>query len=186
MPRVMYAMLAGQNGLRMSRAAFALLIKFGDMLEDFVSLVDQVRFYNEHTQAQDLNALIKILKELPQFFPIRNKWEQASKMRKWINEKKGKLSVRYESEVKEEVLKQKREREAEAKVKAKEQDGEQIDSSSKPEAEVQAQGSTEKAKKQLTEEEETHVQDEAFNRLEKELEDIFGKIKYKSEFLMKL
>jgi hypothetical protein len=35
-----YAKLAGPNGLRMARAAFALLIKFSDMLEDFVSLVD--------------------------------------------------------------------------------------------------------------------------------------------------
>lgn len=36
----MQARLAGQNGLKMSRIAFSLLIKFGDMLEDFVSLVD--------------------------------------------------------------------------------------------------------------------------------------------------
>jgi hypothetical protein len=35
-----YAKLGGPNGLRMARSAFALFIKFSDMLEDFVSLVD--------------------------------------------------------------------------------------------------------------------------------------------------
>lgn len=47
LPRITYARFAGQNGLRMARSAFALLIKFSDMLEDFVSLVDQAQFYNE-------------------------------------------------------------------------------------------------------------------------------------------
>jgi hypothetical protein len=46
-PMVPYARLAGLNGLMMARAAFALLIKFGDLLEDFVSLVDQTAFFNE-------------------------------------------------------------------------------------------------------------------------------------------
>ena len=67
-----------------------------------------------------MNALIKILKELPQFFSIRNKWEQASKMRSWINEKKGKLSLKFESEVRDEVLKKKKEVERDEKARAAE------------------------------------------------------------------
>lgn len=116
----------------MSRAAFALLIKFGDMLEDFVSLVDQVQFFNEieGTQTTDLNSLIKILKELPQFSSIRNKWEQASKMRKWINEMKSKLGGKYETEVRHEVLKKKKEAKAAEAKKEADKDGDQIDSSS--------------------------------------------------------
>jgi len=128
-----YARLAGENGLRMTRAAFALLIKFGDMLEDFVSLVDQVQFFNEieGTQTTDLNALIKILKELPQFVSIRNKWEQASKMRKWISDMKSKLGGKYETELRHEVLKKKKEAAAKAAEAKKEEDkeGAQIDSS---------------------------------------------------------
>jgi hypothetical protein len=31
----------------MTRVAFSLLIKFGDLLEDFVSLVDQVNYFNQ-------------------------------------------------------------------------------------------------------------------------------------------
>lgn len=169
----------------MSRAAFALLIKFGDMLEDFVSLVDQVQFFNEieGTQTTDLNALIKILKELPQFSSIRNKWEQASKMRKWIHETKSKLGNKHESDVRHEVLKKKKEAAAKAAEAKKEADkeGDQIDSSSKPEEQSQAREGAEKEKekdkKQLTFEEEAHVADEGFDRAEKELEGIFGMIK---------
>ena len=42
-----HSRVAGANGLRMTRAAFSLLVKFSDMLEDFVSVVDQVQFFNE-------------------------------------------------------------------------------------------------------------------------------------------
>jgi hypothetical protein len=63
---VPYARLAGANGFKMTRAAFALLIKFSDMLEDFVSLVDQVQFFNEvEDKSSDLPAVITFLKELP-------------------------------------------------------------------------------------------------------------------------
>jgi hypothetical protein len=63
---VPYARLAGLNGLKMARAAFALLIKFGDLLEDFVSLVDQSTFFNEvEDKSDDLPALIEFLIELP-------------------------------------------------------------------------------------------------------------------------
>jgi len=63
---VPFARIAGQNGFRMTRSAFALLVKFSDLLEDFVSLVDQVAFFNEvEDKSQDLPAMISFLKELP-------------------------------------------------------------------------------------------------------------------------
>ena len=37
---VPYARLAGPNGLKMTRAAFSLIIKFSDLVEDFLSVVD--------------------------------------------------------------------------------------------------------------------------------------------------
>ena len=59
----------------MTRVAFSLLIKFGDLLEDFVSLVDQVNYFNQFENTNesdpksniDINQLLNILKELPQF-----------------------------------------------------------------------------------------------------------------------
>ncbi len=91
----------------MTRVAFSLLIKFGDLLEDFVSLVDQVNYFNQFENTNDtdqksnidINQLLNILKELPQFTQIRNKWEEASKMRKWIQDKKSKLQLKYEKDV---------------------------------------------------------------------------------------
>ena len=46
----------------MTRVAFSLLIKFGDLLEDFVSLVDQVNYFNqfENTIKADLKLNINI------------------------------------------------------------------------------------------------------------------------------
>lgn len=64
---VPFARGGGPNGLRMARAAFALLIKFSDMLEDFVSVVDQVQFFKEieSGKSKDVPAIIAFLKELP-------------------------------------------------------------------------------------------------------------------------
>ena len=61
---VPYARLAGKNGFNMTRSAFALLIKFSDMLEDLVSLVDQVQFFNE-VEEVSVQELIAFLKDLP-------------------------------------------------------------------------------------------------------------------------
>lgn len=67
MPMVPFARGGGPNGLKMTRAAFSLLIKFSDMLEDFVSVVDQVQFFKEieAAKATDTSAIIAFLKELP-------------------------------------------------------------------------------------------------------------------------
>jgi hypothetical protein len=42
MPMVPFARLGGADGLGMSRAAFAVMIKFSDLLDDFLVLVDTV------------------------------------------------------------------------------------------------------------------------------------------------
>jgi len=42
MPMVTYARIGGKDGMKMSRAAFAVMIKFSDLVEDFVALVDCV------------------------------------------------------------------------------------------------------------------------------------------------
>ena len=201
MPMVPFARGGGPNGLRMARSAFALLIKFGDVLEDFVSVVDQVQFFKESSKSKDVPAIVAFLKELPPFPAILEKFEQASRMRSWINDRKQRLSLDYEKEVREELLQKKKkeareraqtERESE-KAAAKEASAteeSQIDSSAKP-TEVEApaepkEGKDGKDAKALTEEETRWVEDEAYNRLEKELDQIFSKIQQKAEFLIKL
>ena len=53
---------------------------------------------------------------------ICKKWEQAAKMRPWISEEKGRLSLKYEKDVREEILKKR-------KAQAKKAEEDQIDSS---------------------------------------------------------
>lgn len=53
---------------------------------------------------------------------ICKKWEQAARMRPWISEEKGQLSIKYEKEVRDELLKKR-------KSEAKKAEEDQIDSS---------------------------------------------------------
>ena len=125
-PPLPLARVAGANGLRMTRAAFALLIKFSDMLEDLISLTDQIQFFCEYEaeKAANLDNIITFLKELPSFQSILKKWQQASRMRQWISDQKQILSTKFEAVVKEEMTKRNQEPE-------QENEG-QIDSSSQP------------------------------------------------------
>jgi hypothetical protein len=105
------ARAGGANGLRMTRSAFALLIKFSDMLEEFVQLIDHVEVYKDMMgpeESKNMNSIIKQLKEeMPQFPQIMKKWDQASSMRKFIQDYKSQLIEKFESEVEKEVLKKK-------------------------------------------------------------------------------
>ena len=39
-----YARLGGEDGMRLSRAAFAVMIKFSEFFNDFINLVDELDF----------------------------------------------------------------------------------------------------------------------------------------------
>ena len=41
-PLVTYSRLGGQNGLRMSRAAFGVMIKFSDLIDTIQNAVDEI------------------------------------------------------------------------------------------------------------------------------------------------
>lgn len=61
---VPFARLGGADGLRLSRAAFAVMVKFSDLLDDFRALVDQVdmqaQMEDDRTSVrQTIVALIK-------------------------------------------------------------------------------------------------------------------------------
>ena len=88
-PMITYARLGGLDGLRMTRAAFAVMIKFSDLLEDFIALVDAVGMQNnlEEEATRDQN-LIALIKDQPHSEILVNRWESAARMRQWINEKK--------------------------------------------------------------------------------------------------
>jgi hypothetical protein len=62
--------LGGPDGMRLARAAFAVTVKFSDSLDEFEDLMDAIK---DSADAVD---------EYPE---VLKRWEQASRMRQWIN-----------------------------------------------------------------------------------------------------
>jgi len=144
-PMVPYARLSGQDGMRLSRAAFSVMIKFSDYLLDTVSTcLDEIDLLSEEFKdASERDAKIKeSLKTIPHFDALIKRWESASKMRVWINEKKTNLMEKIKKIVEAEYKKKKEEdknKKAVEKDEKKESDGpvkvdeiEMIDTSSEP------------------------------------------------------
>jgi hypothetical protein len=118
-PMVPYARLAGVDGMRLSRAALGVMIKFSDYLVDTVHLckdeIDLLQMDLESAEPAERDAKIKeSLKGLPHFEALLKRWESASKMRVWINEKKTNLSERLKKTVEAEYKKKKEEAKAAA------------------------------------------------------------------------
>jgi hypothetical protein len=88
-PMVPHARMGGQDGLRMSRAAFAVMIKFSDLLDDFHSIVDAVSMESNVSGDSDLKPLIAAIKDIEHHKIILQRWDSASLMRQWISSKKG-------------------------------------------------------------------------------------------------
>ena len=113
-PMVPYARLAGADGMRLSRAALAVMIKFSDYLTDTVMVckdeIDLLWMDLASAEPAERDSKIKeALKTLPHFDALLKRWESASKMRVWINVKKTNLSERLKKSVEAEYKKKKEE-----------------------------------------------------------------------------
>ena len=125
-PMIPYARLGGANGLRMTRAAFAVMRKFSDLLEDFMALADAVAMQaslEDDDTTKDKN-LIAVIKQHPLSDVIIRRWESALRMRQWINEKKQTVANKIEKQVTAELRTKKadqKKKEEELKQKEEEQ-----------------------------------------------------------------
>lgn len=73
-----YAMLGGVDGMRMTRAAFAVMIKFSDLKDDWNSCVDTVQL--------EIDDPAQCMSSLKDDFPtIIERYKSAARMRQWIN-----------------------------------------------------------------------------------------------------
>jgi hypothetical protein len=101
-PPISFARLGGINGLKISRAAFAVMLKYSDVLEDFVALRDEVAAQAnlESSETDKQKNLMAFIKTVPHSDVILRRWESASRMRQWINEKKQTLANELESSIK--------------------------------------------------------------------------------------
>lgn len=99
---VRHARLGGADGMRMSRAAFATMIKFSSKVTDFVCMVDEVEFFADELdpsmqEKKRMDELKKYAKaELQGFDDVFSYWEKASLMRSWIINKKQNLINKIE------------------------------------------------------------------------------------------
>lgn len=110
-PMVTHARISGIDGMRLSRAAFAVMIKFSEFFDEFVSLVDEIEIHWDELEG-DSEREIKvkeIIKQAPHYEQIAKRWESASKMRIWISEKKKNLMEKITKEVEAEYTKKKEE-----------------------------------------------------------------------------
>lgn len=83
-PFVPYARLAGEDGMRLSRAAFSVMIKFSEFFDDFISMVDELDLKGEEVQGDELEKSIQLrefIKGLKHYEQISKRWDSASKMR---------------------------------------------------------------------------------------------------------
>lgn len=110
-PMVPYARLAGSDGMRLSRATFAVMIKFSEFFQDFIDIVGEVDIMWSEFEG-DAEREIKMKEELKKqehFEQISKRWESASKMRQWINEKKKNMMDKVKKEVEAEFMVKKEE-----------------------------------------------------------------------------
>ena len=66
--------------MRLSRAAFAVMIKFSEFFQDFILMVDEVDMLYD-SYKDDPEGMKEQLKGISHFEQICKRWESASKMR---------------------------------------------------------------------------------------------------------
>jgi hypothetical protein len=134
---VAYARLSGEDGMRLSRASFAVMIKFSEFFDEFNQLVDEIDMQwsdLEGDSERDIK-LKEMIKATPHYEQIAKRWESASKMRQWISEKKKNLIEKIKKEVETEFTKKK----TEEKKKKEEQEQKEKEQKEKEEKEKEEQ-----------------------------------------------
>lgn len=169
-----HASVAGADGLRLSRAAFAVMIKFSDLLEDFAALVDTIAMeasLQEEGPDRDRHVIELITQQTythngaayrtkpaaddnedasSGYAAIQRRWESACRMRQWISEKKLSVSRSHEKKVTDEVQLKKaaeRKKAEEEKQKLEEEKQKQEAEEEKKKAEAAKEEAPENEKK---------------------------------------
>jgi hypothetical protein len=111
--------IGGPMGLKLNRAAFAIMIKFSDLSEDLFKIVEELQMLSEMEEdgPQKDQVLIKALKEIKNADLIIERWQSAARMRQWLQQKRKNLAEKIEKRLEKKLRKKKLE---EAKEKAAE------------------------------------------------------------------
>ena len=123
--------VGGNDGMRLTRAAFSVIIKFSEQISIFRGLWDEVEMVGmgldqQLSNAAKLNELAKELKEgakASDFEILCKQWEQASQMRKWTQEMKKDLSESLKKECTDQMIAEINEKMKKEKEEKKEKEG---------------------------------------------------------------
>jgi hypothetical protein len=103
--------IGGAMGLKLNRAAFAIMIKFSDLSEDLFKIVDELQMLAELEEdgPQKDQVLIKALKEIKNANLIIERWQSAARMRQWLQQKRKNLAEKIEKRLEKKLRKKKME-----------------------------------------------------------------------------
>lgn len=93
---------AGQNdGLTLTRAAFAIMIKFRGLLESLKDLIAEAEALQDFNLPSEQGAernemLVTLIYDFIKGEEILNCWSNATKMRRWLMQKKQTISTKHE------------------------------------------------------------------------------------------
>lgn len=106
-PIVTFARIGGPDGLRVSRATFAVMVKYNEATCNFDNLVDEIEIMKNDVKDLFGTALATRMQEIlidsemeDELKELDNLWLNANKMRLWIMEKKKNLVQKLEPEQK--------------------------------------------------------------------------------------
>jgi len=85
---VVHARLGGEQGIRLNRAAFAVIIKFSGQADTFNQLLKEIEKAADKVPKGSKDANTQIMQMLSEsnsasYRACVSKWEQGSQMRKW-------------------------------------------------------------------------------------------------------
>jgi len=95
-PFVPHAKIGQADGMRLSRAAFAVMVKFSDLTQELMSSIDEIEM-NWDEQEKQVPKILEHLKAINAVDLLLKRWESASKMRLYLQEKKRMFQSRYRS-----------------------------------------------------------------------------------------
>ena len=90
-PNLTFCRIGGENGTKLTRIAFAVMVKFSGLtsvLEQMLSEVEYASISLPEEGTERDKAVLEVLLADQSFDKIINCWTAASKMRIWLNGKK--------------------------------------------------------------------------------------------------
>ena len=181
----------GKEGMEVSRCAFASILSLNRHEEacsyaNLQTIIDQIEISLESwdesmNENQKNKQIMEDLKELGDMTPIIERWESASKMRMWLQEKRKDISNYIKKKVEAEF--QKKREEEQQLEEIKEKSAHEIEIDTKEDNDEETIDTSSKTTKNKDNQE---IQNEIMRREEEQMASLIKKVSEKAELLIKL